>query len=68
MLSLLGTDSYMDSRICSLERKIAQLESENYRLRLTQQFDRIERNLTFWFGLMLFSGIALMIVLGWHWR
>lgn len=68
MLSPTGTDSYMESRIRALEHKIAQLESENWRLRLDQRFDRVERDVTFWFGLMLFSGVALTIYFGWLWR
>ena len=66
MLSLLGKDSYLESRIRTLERQVAQLESENYRLRLTQDFDRLKENVTFWFGVM-FSGVALAIYLDWLW-
>ena len=57
----------MESRIRSLERQVAQLESENSRLRLTQHYDRLERDVTFWFGVM-FSGVGLAIYLDWLWR
>lgn len=57
----------MESRIRFLESQVAKLESENFRLRLTQHFDRLELDVTFWFGVM-FSGVGLTIYLDWLWR
>lgn len=68
MQSLMGSDWYTDSRIRSLENQVAKLESELYRIQLTQSSEKVEREVTFWFGLMLVSFIAIVIMLGGHWR
>ena len=44
-----------------------ELKLESFRSELKQELDRFERNITFRFGLMFFTGVGITIVLIWHW-